>query len=221
VNLTDVLIGWTFTRSIRNNAAIHVKWALQQAYDLIPYQVAGLDFDNGSEFINQDIITWAGDLPIYFTRSRPYKKNDQATIESKNNHLVRRFAGYWRYDTAETLRVLNRLWPLVNDRFNFLTPTKKPIGWTQDDVGRRQRVYDTPATPFDRLLAASVLSRAQEAELIAYRDTLNPAAIHRRITDLTNRLTRLAAGPTGDLLRQLPPTPRPAAGTGIILRPAS
>ena len=83
-------------------------------------------------------------VEIYFTRSRPYKKNDQATIESKNNHLVRKYGFYYRYDTGEELRVLNRLWKLVNDRFNYLTPTKKPIGFGTDRNGRRKRRYDNP-----------------------------------------------------------------------------
>ena len=86
VNLTDVLTGWTFTRSIRNLANLHVKWALQQAIELVPYQVIGVDFDNGSEFINHAIVDWADKLDLYFTRSRPYKKNDQATIESVHGH---------------------------------------------------------------------------------------------------------------------------------------
>ena len=92
VNMTDVLTGWTFTRSIRNNAEKHIISALDAAVGCVPFPVLGMDFDNGSEFINHSVVRWAGDLDIYFTRSRPYRKNDQATIESKNNHLVRRHA---------------------------------------------------------------------------------------------------------------------------------
>lgn len=77
-------------------------------------------FDNGTEFLNKAVIKWAGEQEIFFTRSRPYKKNDQATIESKNNHLVRKYGFYYRYDTDEERAVLNRLWKLVNDRFNYL-----------------------------------------------------------------------------------------------------
>jgi len=85
-----------------------------------------MDFDNGSEFINYDMVSWAAERDIYFTRSRPYKKNDQATIESKNNHVVRKYAYYWRYDNPEVLALLGQLWPLVNDRMNYFTPTKNP-----------------------------------------------------------------------------------------------
>ena len=90
--------------------------------------MVGLDFDNGTEFLNKDVIAWAGQQQIFFTRSRPYKKNDQATMESKNNHLVRKYAFYYRYDTAEERAVLNRLWPLVNDRLNYLTRPSNPSG---------------------------------------------------------------------------------------------
>jgi transposase InsO family protein len=60
-----------------------------------------LDFDNGTEFVNKAVIKWAAQIEIFFTRSPPYKKNDQATIESKNNNLVRKYGFYYRYDTDE------------------------------------------------------------------------------------------------------------------------
>jgi hypothetical protein len=218
VNLTDVRIGWVFTLSVRNNAEVHVLSALKAGVAVIPFEVTGLDFDNGGEFLNHGVVTWAGDRGIYFTRSRPYKKNDQATIESKNNHLVRKYGFYYRYDTPEELRVLNRLWPLVNDRLNFLTPTKKPTGWGQDRRGRRTRLYDDPATPLDRLLAARVLSPAQEAELVAYRDSLNPAALARRIADLQTRLLVLAKDKTEQLYLASFPSALPDVRKGIRVK---
>jgi IS30 family transposase len=101
VNFTDVLTGWVFTRSIRNNAHVHVRRVMDASVEEIPYSVVGLDFDNGSEFLNYPMIDWAAEKKIFFTRGRPYKKNDQATIESKNNHLVRRYAFYYRYDVDD------------------------------------------------------------------------------------------------------------------------
>ncbi len=218
LNLTDVHTGWVFTRSVRNNAHVHILDGLKAGVEQVPFAVTGLDFDNGTEFLNQAVIAWAADLQIFFTRSRPYKKNDQATIESKNNHLVRKYGFYYRYDTTEERAVLNRLWPLVNDRFNYLTPTKKPTGYGTDRNGRRTRIYDQPATPLNRLLAANVLSPAQEAELLAYRDGLNPAAIARKIADLQGVLLKLAKDKTEQLYLASFPTALPDIRKGIRIK---
>lgn len=220
VNLTDMRTGWVATRSVRNNAHLNVLAALQYAVETIPFEVVGLDFDNGGEFINHDVINWAADRKIFFTRSRPYRKNDQATIESKNNHLVRRYGFYWRYDTPEALILLNQLWPLVNDRLNYFTPTKKPLGYATDAAGRRTRLYDAPKTPLDRLLEAGVLSPAQEADLRARRDTLNPAEIARRIQSLQDRLTGLARNTTLDL-QAATTTPTSDTTRGVKIHKAS
>jgi hypothetical protein len=218
LNLTCVHTGWTFTRTVRNNAHAHILAGLKTAVAQVPFEVIGLDFDNGTEFLNKDVIAWAGQCEIFFTRSRPYKKNDQATIESKNNHLVRKYAFYYRYDTPEERAVLNRLWPLVNDRLNYLTPTIKPIGYASTGDGRRRRLYDTPQTPLDRLLAAGTLSPAQQAELTAYRDSLNPAKIGREITDLQNRLLVLAKEKTEQLHLATIPTALPDIRKGIRIK---
>lgn len=216
VNYTDMHTGWVFTRAIRNNARVHILAVFDEFIEQVPFAVTGIDCDNGSEFINHDLIGWAGQRQVFFTRSRPYKKNDQATIESKNNHLVRRYGFYHRYDTPAELDLLNQLWPLVNDRLNFFTPTKKPIGYDTDHVGRRKRVYDTPSTPYHRLLAAGVLSPAQEAELAAYKTTLKPAAMASRINQIQQDLTRAAALKTRQLADQTrPKLPDP---TGIKIR---
>jgi hypothetical protein len=174
-----------------------------------------VDFDNGTEFLNKAVIKWAAQMEIFFTRSRPYKKNDQATIESKNNHLVRKYGFYYRYDTDEERAVLNRLWRLVNDRLNYLTPTIKPIGYGCGRDGQRRRLYDAPMTPLDRLLDAGVLSAAQESELLAYRDTLNPAAIARQIADLQTALLRLAKDKTEQLYLACIPAALPDVRSGI------
>ena len=221
VNMTDVLTGWTFTRSIRNNAEKHIISALNAAVDCLPFPVLGMDFDNGSEFINHGVVEWAGNLDIYFTRSRPYRKNDQATIESKNNHLVRRYAFYYRYDTSEEREVLGRLWEQVNVKLNFLTPTRKPVGWGTDKAGRRKRLYDAPRTPLDRLLDTDALTKTQKTDLIAYRNQLNPAAITRRIIELQDVLIRLAKDKTDQLYLAQIPSILPDVHKGVRLRKAT
>ncbi len=218
LNLTDVHTGWVFTRTVRNNAHTHILGALKAGVEEVPFEVVGLDFDNGTEFLNHAVIKWAADLEIFFTRSRPYKKNDQATIESKNNHLVRKYSFYYRYDTSEERAALNRLWRLVNDRLNYLTPTKKPDGFGTDRNGRRRRLYDKPQTPLDRLLSAGVLSSAQETELVAYRDSLNPAAFGREIADLQAVLLKLAKDKTEQLYLATIPTALPDVRAGIRIK---
>ena len=218
LNLTDLHTGWVFTRTVRNNAQVHILGVLQTGVEEIPFEVTGLDFDNGSEFLNKVVIKWAADLEIFFSRSRPYKKNDQATIESKNNHLVRKYGFYYRYDTSEERAVLNRLWRLVNDRLNYLTPTKKPVGFDSDRNGRRTRLYDKPRTPLDRLLAAGVLAPAQAGELTAYRDTLNPASIGRQIADLQAVLLKLAKDKTEQLYLASFPTALPDVRKGMRIK---
>jgi hypothetical protein len=147
----------------------------------------------------------------------PYTKNDQATIESKNNT--------WYASTVSTTATTparnaprNRLWRLVNDRFNYLTPTKKPVRFGTDRNGRRTRLYDKPATPLDRLLAAKVISPDQEADLVAYRDSLNPAQIAREIADLQAVLLKLAKDKTEQLYLASIPTALPDNRKGTRIK---
>lgn len=190
LTLTDVATGWIHLEAMRNNAHKHIRAALDSAMNSIPYQVQGLDCDNGSELINYDVVSWAANRDIFFTRARPYRKNDQAHVESKNNHVVRRYGFYYRYDTAQELETLKALWKLVSLKMNYFTATRKPQGWTTDEVGRRKRIYDKPQTPLSRLLQAEVLSQEQTQELIQHRDSINPAELTRDI----NRLQCILAG---------------------------
>lgn len=203
VNFTDMLTGWVFTRAIRNNAMTRVVAVFDEFVETVPFMVTGIDSDNGSEFINHEVLGWSVQRKIFYTRSRPYQKNDQATIESKNNHLVRRYGFYYRYDTAIQRELLNRLWDLVCDRLNYFTPTTKPIGYTTDAVGRRKRIYDKPRTPYQRLLDAQVLNHAQQKELAAYKASLDVVEIARNIDQIQQRLISLAAAPTRRLEREI------------------
>ncbi|HVX16577.1 MAG TPA: transposase family protein [Acidimicrobiales bacterium] len=99
LTMTDMPTGWTETASIRNNASKWILEAVEELQGTFPFPLVSFDSDNGSEFINHDVAAWLQDRDIEQTRSRPYRKNDQAAVESKNNHVVRKHAFYWRYDT--------------------------------------------------------------------------------------------------------------------------
>lgn len=196
LTMTDVLTGWIQLEALRNNARVHMLAGLDRAAAAIPYEIAGLDCDNGSEFINYEVMHWAADRMIFFTRSRPYYKNDQAVVESKNNHAVRRYGFHYRYDTDDERAILTKLWEIVCLKLNYFTATKKPIGWSQDATGKRKRLYDKPRTPYHRLRDSGVLSQAQLDELEAVYKSINPAQLTRQILTYQDRLISLAKDKT-------------------------
>lgn len=196
LTMTDMVTGWTENASIRNNAS---KWILEAVADLdgkFPFELRVFDSDNGSEFINHEVADWLQQRDIDQTRSRPYRKNDQATVESKNNHVVRKHAFYWRYDTSEELGLLGQLWPLVSLRLNFFVPTKKPVEYATTSDGRRRRVYDSPRTPWRRVLDSGLLTDDQVTAFSERVDGVNPADLTRQINQIQMRLIELSKSKT-------------------------
>ncbi|CAB4966588.1 unannotated protein [freshwater metagenome] len=114
--------------------------------------------------------------------------------------------------------MLNRLWRLAGDRFNYLTPTNRPIGFAYDVNGKRKRLYDTPKNPPGRLIAAQVLAPEQEAELLAYRGSLNPAAIGRQKSELQVMLLKLAKDKAEQLYLASFPSALPDIHKGIRVK---
>ena len=196
LTMTDVVIGWTENCSIRNNASKSIVAGVEQLTELFPCAMVIFDSDCGSEFINHEVAAWLQARDIEQTRSRPYQKNDQAHVESKNNHVVRKHAFYWRYDTPQELELLNRLWRLVSLRLNFFTPTKKPVGYTTTEDGRRKRIYDKPATPWQRLQASEVLDNQHLSNVAARIEGINPADLTRQINTIQMQLLDLAKAKT-------------------------
>lgn len=192
LTMTDVVTGWTENASIRNNAATWIVKGIEELQEWFPFAMVIFDSDCGGEFINHEVAGWLQARDIEQTRSRPYQKNDQAHVESKNNHVVRKHAFYWRYDTPQELELLNRLWRLVSLRLNFFTPTKKAVGYTTTADGRKKRIYDKPATPWQRLQASEVLDAQHLSVMAARVDGINPADLTRQINAIQMQLLDLA-----------------------------
>lgn len=192
LTMTDVVTGWTENHSIRNNAATWIMAGIEELQARFPFPMLVFDSDCGGEFINHDVAGWLQARDIAQTRSRPYQKNDQAHVESKNNHVVRKHAFYWRYDTPEELELLNGLWELVSLRLNFFTPTKKAISYSTTAAGRRKRIYDQPATPWQRVQASGILDNQHLSHVAARIDGINPADLTRQINAIQMQLLDLA-----------------------------
>jgi transposase InsO family protein len=196
LTMTDIVTGWTENYSIRNNAAKWILEGIEQLQQRFPFAMVIFDSDCGSEFINHEVAAWLQARDVEQTRSRPYQKNDQAHVESKNNHVVRKHAFYWRYDTAAELELLDRLWRLVSLRLNFFTPTRKAVGYTITANGRRKRIYDKPKTPWQRVQASGVCDEQQLSVIAARIGGINPADLTRRINAIQMQLLDLAQAKT-------------------------
>ena len=160
LTMVDYATNWTVSVTVRNNAKSNIRRAVDLAIPLFPFPVTCFDSDNGTESVNDELIDWLQHKDIEQTRSRPYRKDDQATVESRNNHVVRRFAFYWRYDTEEQRDLPDRLWAKTYLLLNLFTPTRKPARIEQGRDGRRRTVYDRPLTPWARVLEYDAASRA-------------------------------------------------------------
>jgi hypothetical protein len=185
LTVTDIATGWTEVRTVHNKAARHVFAALVQIQATLPFPLLGIDSDNGSEFINEHLLSWCLQQQITFTRSRPTNKNDGCHVEQKNWDIARRTVGYWRYDTAGELALLNQIWPVLSLLTNLHTPQQKLVSKTRHGATVSKR-YDTARTPYQRLLAHAaadplVLDDIDARRLAALLQHTNPAAARREI----------------------------------------
>ncbi len=190
LNFTDIATCWDSTAAAKNKAQVNVFEALEAIIARFPFDVLGIDSDNGSEFINNIMIRYCDKNEITFTRSRPYKKNDSCYVEQKNYSVVRRAVGYLRYDTEEELEALNELYTYLDDYVNFFQPVVKLVSKTR--VGSKvTKKYDRAKTPFRRVLESSDIDDKIKAKLRRRYDRLNPADLKRNITRLQDRLLKL------------------------------
>ncbi len=127
LTVTDIALGWTENRTVRNKAQRWVFAALTGISVEFPFPIRGIDSDNGSEFINNHLLRYCETNQITFTRSRPGNKNDGAHVEQKNWAVVRQVAGYHRYDTEAELELLNRIWAAQGLLTNFFYPQQKLV----------------------------------------------------------------------------------------------
>ncbi len=192
LDVTDVATGWTETRAVKNKAQLYVFSALKGIRETLPFPLRGIDSDNGSEFINAELLRYCKDKKITFTRSRAYRKNDSCYVEQKNWSVVRRNVGYARFDTSEDLAVLNELYAALREHTNFFMPSAKLVSKTRDGARVTKR-YDTPRTPYARVLASEHVTEAAKRRLTQRYAKLNPVALKRRIVELQRRLYELVS----------------------------
>lgn len=197
LTITDISTGWTETRSVKNKAQKWVFAAIKEATAAFPFPIRGIDSDNGSEFINWELLRWCEQEQLTFTRSRSGNKNDGAHVEQKNWHVVRQTVGYHRYDTTGELELLNLIWALQGQLTNHFGPQQKLVKKIRTGA-KITKKYDLPATPYERVLAdKGTVRQTVKTKLKRENKSLNPAAIQRQVQALCAELLTLTTAKQG------------------------
>jgi len=190
----DVALGWTELQPVWGMGQQRVGGAIHDIRRRLPFPLRALHTDNGSEFINHTLYSWCSRQGIQFTRGRGYRKNDQAYVEQRNWLSVRRQVGYDRYSSQKAFELLHQLYPLLSLQNNFFRPVRKLV--RKERLGSKVvKRYDEPQTPYQRLLAAGVLSEPARVALKKRFLALNPVELQRRVDQLLRRLWESAERP--------------------------
>lgn len=179
---TDLATGWTECLALPNKTQFAVSQAIGELRQNLPFQLLGLDSDNGSEFINDTLYRHCLSEQITFTRSRPYQKNDQAHVEQKNWSVVRHTVGYDRLESPEELALLGSIYSDLRLYINFFQPVLKLVAKKRLD-GKTIRTYDQAKTPFRRVLALDSIPVEIKARVTDQYLHLNPVALRSSIDD--------------------------------------
>ena len=164
--------------------------AIGQLRQRLPFPLLGIDSDNDGAFINDTLTRYYQAEKITFTRSRPYRKNDQAHVEQKNWSVVRRTIGYQRYESDATLALLTTIYADLRLYVNFFQPLMMLV--SKERRGSKiHKQYDAARTPCQRVLAEMEMPARVKLGLQHTFWQLNPVALKVSIDDGLKNLWRL------------------------------
>jgi len=184
VDGVDYATTWVEVRAMWGRGQAGTLAALQDIEANLPFSLLGLDSDNGGEFLNHHVLHWLQKRPrpVFMTRSRPYKKDDNAHVEQKNWTHVRQCFGYERHDNPELVEPMNRL---VKGEYgqllNYFHASLKLESKERVD-GKIRRIYGAAQTPLTRVLASTEVTKATKERLLQHKARLNPFALKRAVT---------------------------------------
>jgi len=179
---------WTELRTLRNRAQVWTVGALKEIIGTVPFRVAHLHSDNGSEFLNAHLEKVTTEAQIPFTRSRPFRKNDAPYAESKNWSLVRVYTGYRRYDTEEELSHLQSLTRLISLKHNLFIPTMKLVQKHRE--GKKGQKRYRVETPYHRLIHSAELTQKEKQRITRLRASTDFFELIHSIEQLQVKLNR-------------------------------
>ena len=185
---TDIYSGWWEGEAVMGKGQERTFSGLKQCRHRFPFSWKEIHSDNGTEFINWHLLKYTHKERLEFSRSRPYKKNDNCLVEQKNWTHVKKFVGYSRYDSKKEKDILNNLYRNELRLFkNFFQPVIKLISKERIN-GKIHRKYDTPKTPYHRIIESKEIPERTKQELRKIYNFLNPAQLKRTVDDNLNIL---------------------------------
>lgn len=191
LTLTDIYSGWTEPVCILHKSEEEVIEAINQVRVVLPFPIVGLDTDEGTEFINRGLVQYCETNNITFTRSRPYKKNDQCHVEEKNGSVVRKAVGYHRYEGALAQDAFNQLYAVLCLYVNFFQPSMKLLSKERLHASVRKK-YDQAKTPYRRLIDSHDVKAEIKSRLTEMYLSLDPAELQLTVEHLQDRLVTLS-----------------------------
>lgn len=185
LTLTDIASGWTENRATWNKGSAGVIEQIKHIELSLPFPILGFDSDNGSEFLNHHLLRYFTERPnqqaVQFTRSRPYKKNDNAHVEQKNWTHVRQLFGYHRFENIKIVALMNDLYTNeLSLLSNFFYPCIKLTNKVRIKSSIK-KTYDIPQTPYQRLMASTCLTQERKDALEEKFNTLDPFLLQKII----------------------------------------
>ncbi len=191
LSVVDIATGWWEGEGIMGRGQERAFIALTKIRERMPFNWLEIHPDNDTPFINWHLLRYAQQEGIRFSRSRPYKKNDNCFIEQKNSTHIRGFLGHLRYDTHRELEIINDLYRNELRLYkNFFQPVMK-LKEKIRDQGKVHRKYHIPKTPYQMLIGSEQISEKVKKELQNIYLSLNPAELKRGIDEKVNNLFKL------------------------------
>ncbi len=187
ISAVDIATGWWEAAAILRRTQENTRDGLDSIRKRLPFRVLEIHPDNDTGMINDLIWRYCKRARIKMSRSRPYKKNDNAWVEQKNWTHVRKVVGYRRMDNAAELELLHGLYEKLCLYKNYFQPTMK-LKEKIREGGKIRRKYDEPRTPYQRMMESAQIQASAKKKLKQQYESMNVAQLNREIEELRNRL---------------------------------
>ena len=184
LNFIDIATMWDILRAQWNKGQEETVKSLDSIRHSLPFLMTGVHPDTGSEFVNWHCKAYCDANDINMTRSRPNHKNDNAYVEERNGHIVRKEIGYMRFDCIEAVKALNDVYAVLCPYRNHFIASRRCLKKVKIGSKYVKKYEKIAKTPYQRVLENIHISEEIKGNLRAEHATLNPAVMRKEIDRL-------------------------------------